>query len=781
MKKRLTALALACAMVLGTAALAAGTEKSISITPMDMTINGQAVTPTKSNGEAAEVFAYDGATYVPLRYLSELLGIEVVWDKDHPNTATLVNVPGFTAPAGGTFTGTGAGFGGDITAIVTVADGKITACTLAGDKETPAIGGAALPKLEEQVKAAGSADIDGVSGATMTSNGVKAAVAAALAQGGSAQKGTVKDGTYTASATGFSWMGPVVCDVTFKDGKLTEVKVVEEHETYTGEMFHMVTGKYIPRIIENQSLAVDAVAGATVSCGAVRTILTDAIGQAGGDLADWNTSIAKKNDTVKLEGYDVVVVGMGGSGIMSFCAAADAGAKVFGIEKAGKLGGNSATTTGPMALNSKNMKDLYNDGKDYIDADAVYNTWMEYVESKEKESVIRRAVYESGEALDYYMDKFGFDFQGRGGMLGSFVVPEWKMLWTAYTPDETGSNKLGPNKTYQFVRAVDKAIEMSPKSEYKLETTATKLLTDASGKVTGVECVNVDGTTYEVYGKSVILATGGFIANQEMMMDTFGATTQTLGWTLCDGSGIKLGQSVGGATYALDVLPMIHIKQVPNMVKNDDLTADEKAVLSALCLVNGETAVTVDGEAWDSATAEAYIPGFRYYVVYSQDKMDSFKTKGLTENFAAATSHFMGQGGEVKVGEPVKELDKILSVGEKYGDVIAADSIAQLAKGIGCDEATLKKTLGGKDGKYYAVCCAGYAYATVGGLDVNENMNVLKEDGSVIANLFAVGQDSEGVCNVSGKAYSPWGGQAQSWTFVSGRIAGQQAAKVAGK
>ena len=72
MKKRLTALALACTMVLGTTALAVGGSKTISVTPMDMTINGQAVTPTKTNGEPAEVFAYDGATYVPLRYLSEV-------------------------------------------------------------------------------------------------------------------------------------------------------------------------------------------------------------------------------------------------------------------------------------------------------------------------------------------------------------------------------------------------------------------------------------------------------------------------------------------------------------------------------------------------------------------------------------------------------------------------------------------------------------------------------------------------------------------------------------
>ena len=77
MKKRITALALAVFMVMGTVALAAGTEKTISVTPMGLNVNGYAVTPTKSNGEAAEVFAYDGATYAPLRYLSELLGVEV--------------------------------------------------------------------------------------------------------------------------------------------------------------------------------------------------------------------------------------------------------------------------------------------------------------------------------------------------------------------------------------------------------------------------------------------------------------------------------------------------------------------------------------------------------------------------------------------------------------------------------------------------------------------------------------------------------------------------------
>ena len=179
-KKTALLLALALTAALGTVALAAG-EKSITVTPMAMTINGQAVTPLKSDGTPAEVFAYEGATYVPLRYLSELLGIGVEWDANDSTTAKLVG-DNLKVPAAGaaTLTGEGQGFGGTITASLTMENGVVTACTLTGASETPAIGGAALDTLAAQVVAAGGAGIDGVSGATLTSNGVKAAVENAL-------------------------------------------------------------------------------------------------------------------------------------------------------------------------------------------------------------------------------------------------------------------------------------------------------------------------------------------------------------------------------------------------------------------------------------------------------------------------------------------------------------------------------------------------------------------------------------------------------------------------
>ena len=82
----------------------------------------------------------------------------------------------------GTYTGEGEGFGGTITVTLTLENGTITDCSIDGPDETESVGGVAIEELAEQVVAANGADIDGVSGATYTSDGVKEAVAAALGE-----------------------------------------------------------------------------------------------------------------------------------------------------------------------------------------------------------------------------------------------------------------------------------------------------------------------------------------------------------------------------------------------------------------------------------------------------------------------------------------------------------------------------------------------------------------------------------------------------------------------
>ncbi len=698
----------------------------------------------------------------------------------------------------GTYSATATGHSEGVMVTIECDGSSILSVELELSGETDSIGQAAGSTLEAQILEAQSAQIDGVSGATETSTAVKVAlsdcISQALANGAEADgpEAQVADGTYSTTAYGYGWTGPMKCDVTFENGAITDITVTEECDSATGEWFKSAVELLIPRLIEEQSLAVDAITGATSSSNAIKTCVAEAIDAAGGDSTKWYTEIEKSTETVTLEDYDVIVVGLGGSGILSYCAAADQGASVFGIEAAGKIGGDSACTYGPMAVNSEYLKNLYTEGADYMDADALYQIWLDYVGSEEKADVIYEAVYNSGTALDYYVENFDFEFEGLG-LLGSFVVPEWTQLWCVYTADEdnTAWNALGPNKTYQFTRAMEKAKAMNEKNDYQTELTATELITDDSGAVIGVKAERYDGASYEIYGKSVILATGGFLGSSEMMEEYLGSTTSTLGVTVNAGTGIRMGLSVGGATYMTGTLPMIHVSQVPNLIRNDDLTADQKAILSALALTTDQRMITTTGEVWGNAnesgtedaalTVEiAFAPEYKYYVVYSQEDIDNIRVSGLSETQAASTSQFINQGGTLpEAGTPVEDIDTILSVGEAYSDVIKADSIGALAAAIGCDEATLSASLDGNDTTYYAVCCAGYAYATVGGLDVDVNMNVLREDGTPIENLFAVGQDSEGVCNADGKAYTPWGGQAQSWTFVSGQIAGTQAAKVA--
>jgi uncharacterized protein with FMN-binding domain len=695
----------------------------------------------------------------------------------------------------GTYTATATGHDSGLVVTITVDANGILSVEIDASNETPTIGGAAASDLEAQIIEAQGTEIDGVSGATETTNGVKRALTDCLAQAKGEElsaKTAVADGTYSGTAPSFGLVSQMTCDVTFEDGQITNIEVVSESDSLTGEWFASAEALLIPRIIESQSLEVDAITGATTSSNGIKNCVAAAINEAGGNADEWYTEVEKSTTLVTIDDYDVIVVGLGGSGVLSYCAAADQGATVFGIEAAGKIGGDSVCTYGPMALNSEYLKNLYTNGEDYIDEDDVYNTWIEYVESEEKADVIYEAVYNSGSALDYYVENFGFEFTGLG-MLGSFVRTDWTELWCVYTPDEDGTswNILGPNKTYQFTRALDLALAMNEKNSYMTELTADSLIFDENGDVAGVHATYYDGTQYEIYGKSVILATGGFIGNADMMMEVYGSTINVMGDTVNKGAGILMGQSAGGATYSMNAMPMVHISQVANLIRTDVLTADQKAILSALALTTDVTEITTEGEIWgdtnSTGTEDAelsveivFAPNFMYYNIYTQEDIDNIRENGLSEAQAAATSAFMSQGGTLpEAGTPVADIDEILSVGVDTNNVIKAESLSALAQAIGCDEATLSESLGGVDTTYYAVACTSWAYGTVGGLDVDVNMNVLKEDGTPIANLYAVGQDSEGVCNVDGKAYTPWGGQAQSWTFVSGQIAGTQAAQYA--
>ena len=638
-------------------------------------------------------------------------------------------------------TATVAGFGGDVTVTVEVdGEGKIVSIAADGSTQTPDVGGKAANDLNEGALAglAGTelaeldaTGIEGITGATVTSEAIKTALEMIKAEATGAEATPVQDGTYTVTVPAYSVTEQMTLNITFEGGKLTKIETVTAGNTPV--IFATVEENLYPRLIENQSLETDVITGATVASGAVKQAVEKAIEMAGGSVADWHAPVEKSDAVVELNDYDVIVVGLGGAGMTAYLSAAESGATVFGIEKAAKIGGNSTNTAGPMAINPPSRVEA--NGGQIVPPEELLADWAEYTtidgQQDAKLDVVEMFINNSGETLDW-MEKYSFQF---GDEMKAFFHPAGWKVWTSY------AGKDGED-----------------------------------GKVAGVKAVAWDGTTYLVHGKSVILATGGFIGDEELSNEYIHGVWRTEAMTQCDGAGIKMAQNAVNANlYNLDVVPVSHIAQVYNIVRNDDLTADQKAILTSLALdkaypVVGEDGVKVNDKIGMFFAFDVWAAGPTYYVIYSENEMNGFKENGLA---AANTPMFLAQGGTVEAGVPVADLDQILSVGEAYGDVFKADSLAALAEQLGLENLT--ENVEDQGGAYYAIKGASYVYSTCGGVEVDANLNVVDVDGNPVPGLYAVGNDSLGVLLASEKAYVTYGGAAAGWALTSGRLAGAYA------
>jgi fumarate reductase flavoprotein subunit len=260
---------------------------------------------------------------------------------------TVTMAEGLTA---GTYTGEADGFGGTVTVEITTDGETITDVKAEGADETPNVGGAALDELASQILEAQSADIDGVSGATFTSDGVKAAAekAIAAAQGETTEANdaelTFTAGTYTGTAEGYN--GPVELDVTFSDTAVTDIQIVTSSETA-----HVGTPAYdiiFEDILAANGSGVDAVSGATFTSRAIKDAVNNAAEQAGATNMDQfksNTVVHEAQDDMDITA-DVVIVGAGGAGMAAAAQAAQDGATVVVIEENAEIGGNTLVSGG---------------------------------------------------------------------------------------------------------------------------------------------------------------------------------------------------------------------------------------------------------------------------------------------------------------------------------------------------------------------------------------------------------------------------------------------------
>ncbi len=272
-----------------------------------------------------------------------------------PKRASVEGLPNDAVTA----TGTAKGMDGDVTVEVTATKDKIYAINVTDQHETEGIGTTAVDQLPQKLLDSQNLNVDGISGATVTSDAIKQAVRNALdsagidasafegsADAGAAAKKEISytPGTYTGKARGYN--GEVALDVTFSDNAIKDIKVNASNETN-----HVGTPAYdimFKDAIEANGSGIDSVSGATFTSAAVKAALNDAAEQAKASDLD-----AFKNNTVKHEAqkpieetYDVVVVGAGGAGMGAAVQAAQNGEKVLVMEENAEIGGNTLVSGG---------------------------------------------------------------------------------------------------------------------------------------------------------------------------------------------------------------------------------------------------------------------------------------------------------------------------------------------------------------------------------------------------------------------------------------------------
>ena len=256
----------------------------------------------------------------------------------------------------GTYTGTAAGRNGDVVVSVTVTNGKIASVDIVQHEETAGLSDAAIKEVPAAIVKKNSTKVDAVSGATVTSKAIMAAVDAALANaGGSASSGkaekarknaavTYTAGTYEGTAMGMN--GPLTLEVTFSKDAITDIQVKSSKETgHVGDPAFPIMFK---DAIEANGSGIDAVSGATFTSIAVKNALNDAAAKANASkMEDFKKNTVKHTAQKPIdETFDVIVVGAGGAGIAAAAQSVQNGYSVLIIEKNAEVGGNTVVSGG---------------------------------------------------------------------------------------------------------------------------------------------------------------------------------------------------------------------------------------------------------------------------------------------------------------------------------------------------------------------------------------------------------------------------------------------------
>ncbi len=598
-----------------------------------------------------------------------------------------------------------------------------------------------------------------------------------------------KPGTYKATAYGN--LSDVTVEVTFTDAVIKEVKVVSQDETPA--LWEMVESKLPAAIVEGQTLAVDVVSGASNSSKAVLKAVADCVRQAGGNPEALVAKQAKKAGPSQEYAADVVVVGAGASGFMAANNAAMNGAKVIAIEKGPSVAAaNGIKVSGPFAVDTPTLREKGST----LTVDDVFYHVMTYTHWVPNASLIRKCLETSKTAVAQLLS-FGYKFK------------EVNFRFATPFIGEKGGFHLILNPLDERISVWENAFKTNG-IEVLYDTSGKELLKE-NGRIAGVVAYKSDGTKVTIKAKAVILATGGYLGNKDMLLERLGTTHVNVaagGDSLCTGDGIQMAVAAGagvdktwglcgseyGGTNAKATRPA-------KQDKYDQNTAFKFGVYGGLLVDAQGRRFMNEGMMCDfpmSFGSEPLLRNTPYYAVVDSAYVDAMATKGLYEYTTArgATPENWFIGAYFK-GRILKDIYKDLEEGVKEGWCYKADTIEELAKFFGLEDlpATVAQYNGYcdagvdpqfgaakwylspvKQGPFYVTENEVSAWSTFGGVRTDDSCRAVTAEHEVIPGLYVVGTDNGSLYS---SPYYDVPGFCYGLCVDSGVIAGKSAASFA--
>ena len=596
-------------------------------------------------------------------------------------------------------------------------------------------------------------------------------------------------GDFTGTAKGFG--GDVSVTLTLTDGAITGCTAEGKDETQG--VGSQAIAKMPGEIAESGSIAVDGVSGATITSTAIKEAAAAALTAAGLNPDDYKTAVEKdaaaEDSTVDA---DVVVVGAGGAGMTAAITAAAEGKSVVILESQSMVGGNSVRATGGMNAG----KTVYQDENEFGESAGVEKTLKTAAEKyADNETITALAKTVSEQWAAYQANPTGYfdsvELMELDTMIGGKGINDPELVETlcansADAIDWLDEHGITLHNVSSFGGASVKRIHRPVNAEGKtvsvgsymipllqencekagvkmmLDTTATEILTDANGAAVGVKATGASGETVTVNAKAVVLATGGFGANLNMVVkykpELKGfMTTNAPG---IQGQGIEMAQAIGAATVDMDQI-QIH----PTVEANTAALITEGLRGDGAILINEEGQRFIDEVGTRDVVSAAEIA-----------QTGSYSWLVVDQAMADASSVIQGyiKKGYTVTGATYEELGKAMGVD-------AAAFAETMEKWNGYVEAKNDPDFGRTSfanplnaAPYYAVKVTAGVHHTMGGLKINANTEVLNEKGEVIPGLFAAGEVTGGVHGAN-----RLGGNAVADFTVFGRIAGAAASDYA--